>query len=179
MKNLTINALGRRFGLSRSTLIYYDKIGLLRPSERSGAGYRLYSEPDVARLERLIIYRDAGLPLDTVRELLEAPGDRGRELLTARLADINGEIHALREQQRIIVRLLGESSLAAKSRALTKDAWIDLLRATGLSPEDMDRWHHEFEMRAPEAHHDFLESLGIPADEIEKIRAYSRRDEST
>lgn len=174
MKPLTIRVLANKFRLSRSTLIYYDRIGLLKPSTRSEAGYRLYTASDVARLERLSLYREAGLPLKAIRPLLDAPADRSREALTARLGQINNEIHALREQQRVIVQLLGDTSFARDARALDKESWIALLRATGLNESDMDRWHQEFERRAPEAHHDFLESLGIPPEEVELIRQWSR-----
>ena len=51
---LTISQLARRFGLSRSTLLYYDSIGLLSPSARSDANYRLYSRNDIERMERVI-----------------------------------------------------------------------------------------------------------------------------
>ena len=54
---LTISQLGRRFGLSRSTLLYYDSIGLLSPSLRSRANYRLYSRSDVERMELIDVYR--------------------------------------------------------------------------------------------------------------------------
>ena len=40
----TIGQLGRQFGISRSSLIYYDKIGLIKPSARSEANYRLYTK---------------------------------------------------------------------------------------------------------------------------------------
>jgi DNA-binding transcriptional MerR regulator len=61
MKRYCISELGRRFGLSRSTLLYYDRIGLLRPSGRSGADYRQYSEDDVQRMERICLFRGSGL----------------------------------------------------------------------------------------------------------------------
>jgi DNA-binding transcriptional MerR regulator len=49
----TISALARRFHLSRSTLLYYDRIGLLRPGGRSLKAYRQYGETEVARLEQI------------------------------------------------------------------------------------------------------------------------------
>lgn len=174
MKSLTIRAVARHCGLSRSTLLYYDRLGLLSPSARSKAGYRLYAATDMARLERLLLYRDAGLPLAAIRQLLDAADDKGRGALTARLEQINREIQALRAQQRIVARLLGEAAHDHGTRALTKEAWIGVLRATGLSDADMRRWHREFEQRAPEAHHDFLEALGIPSEEIARIRTLSR-----
>ena len=53
---------------------------------------------------------------------------------------------------------------------LTKDEWVDLFRTAGLDDEMMDRWHREFEQRAPQAHQGFLEWLKIPAEEISRIR---------
>src|SRR5262245_19662656 len=53
MKTYSISRLARAFGLSRSTLLYYDRIGLLAPSGRTGSGYRSYSEKDYRQLERI------------------------------------------------------------------------------------------------------------------------------
>ena len=49
---LTVGRLAKRFGLSRSTLLYYDRLGLLCPSGRSGGDYRLYEDADAQRLDR-------------------------------------------------------------------------------------------------------------------------------
>ena len=57
----SIGQVGRRFGISRSTLLYYDRIGLLRASARTGARYRRYSEEDARRLELVRLYRAADL----------------------------------------------------------------------------------------------------------------------
>lgn len=64
--------MARRYGLSRSTLLYYDRIDVLTPSGRSAAGYRRYSAADGRRLARICRYRRAGLPLATIRDLLAA-----------------------------------------------------------------------------------------------------------
>src|SRR6185503_11494359 len=104
--SFSISRLGRRFGLSRSTLLYYDRIGLLAPSKRSAAGYRVYGEGDVKRLEAICRYREIGLSLKQIRELLGGATGRTVELLEARLDRLNDEIERLRDQQRIIVRLL-------------------------------------------------------------------------
>ncbi|MEJ2504169.1 MAG: MerR family transcriptional regulator [Gemmatimonadota bacterium] len=69
------------------TLHHYDAIGLLRPTDRSGAGYRLYDDGDLARLHQVLLFRELGLPLDTIRGLLDAPAaDRRRVLLEQRTA---------------------------------------------------------------------------------------------
>jgi hypothetical protein len=57
---------------------------------------------------------------------------------------------------------------------ISKEKWVEIMRGAGLSEEDMHRWHAEFERSAPAEHQEFLEFLRIPADEIEKIRGWSR-----
>ena len=177
----TVGRLARRFGLSRSALLYYDRIGLLSPSERSAAGYRLYSDADVRRLERILAFRGVGLPLESIRSVLgesdpEAGGNAGggsvETALEERLVAIDREIAGLRRQQEVILRLLQREG--GRLQGLDKRAWTEILRATGMDGEDMWRWHREFERMAPAAHQEFLESLSIEPDEIESIRARSR-----
>jgi len=69
----------------------------------------------------------------------------------------------------------GPGGKLRRSRALTKKRWVALLRASGLNDDDMHQWHVEFERMEPEAHRDFLESLGIPKAEVRSIRAWSRQ----
>ena len=95
----TVGRLARSFGLSRSTLLYYDSIGLLEPSGRSAKGYRLYTEEDAQRLEQICRYRKTGVSLQEIKHLLEAPGSRLAEILERRLDDLNGEIHDLQRSR--------------------------------------------------------------------------------
>ena len=171
---LTVGRLARRFGLSRSTLLYYDRVGLLRPSGRTSSRYRLYSENDCRRLERIVAYREAGLPLAEIRAILDGPTSRTAAILEAHLETLNREIGSLRTQQRTVASLLQDRLRLRRSRTMDKDLWVAILRATGLSEADMRRWHVEFEATAPEAHQDFLESLGIPPAEVRRIRKWSR-----
>ena len=57
---------------------------------------------------------------------------------------------------------------------ISKDRWVAIMRAAGLKEQDMHNWHIQFEKMEPEAHQEFLESLGIKADEINRIREWSR-----
>jgi DNA-binding transcriptional MerR regulator len=170
----TVGVLARSFGLARSTLLYYDRIGLLPPARRSSTRYRLYGEDAQARLQAICTYRSVGLSLAEIRRLLQPGGGKAEQALTERLARLNEEIARLRDQQRVIVRLLGNRRLLARARALDKRRWVEILAAAGLDEAGMHRWHVEFEALAPESHQDFLEALGIPAEEIASIRAWSR-----
>ena len=174
MSPLTIGQLARRAGLSRSALLHYEALGLLAPAGRSRAGYRLYGEKEVERLKLIRGYREAGLPVSSISGLLEATGGSSARILEQHLLDLNQSIARLRDQQRRVARLLGQPGLLARSRAMTKERWVAVLRRAGLDDGDMRRWHAVFEEEAPEVHQDFLESLSIPAEEIAAIRSASR-----
>jgi len=169
----TVGQLAKLFGLSRSTLLYYDEVGILSPSARSASNYRLYSDDDVRRMERIKIYREAGLSLEAIGGLLCEDSDAVPAVLESHLQELSYEIAKLRHQQHLIGELLGNAELLRGSRSLTKEQWVSLLASTGMTEDGMCKWHTEFEKNFPEAHQDFLESLGIADEEIVKIRKLS------
>jgi len=171
---LTIGQLAKKYSLSRSTLIYYDKQGVLSPSGRSYSNYRLYSEADRKKLDRIMLFRSAGLSLETISQLLGRQGGELTAALEQRLSSLNNEIQALRNQQKVILNLLKSTRAELGARVLDKATWVSILRAAGLDEAGMRQWHIEFEKTSPEAHQDFLESIGIGPDEIARIRAWAR-----
>lgn len=171
---LTVNQLGKKFNLSRSTLLYYDKIGLLTPSARSNANYRLYSTSDIEKMEKIATFREAGLSLESIAEILTSKESSAANVLEQRLLNLNTEISKLREQQQLIVKLLGKDSLFRTTKTMNKEQWVNILKASGMNEKDMHNWHIEFEKDLPEMHQDFLESLGCSAEEVKSIRAWSR-----
>jgi MerR family transcriptional regulator, thiopeptide resistance regulator len=61
----------QRAGVTIRALHHYDRLGLLRPSGRTAAGYRLYSDRDLVRLEQIVALKFIGFPLSQIRELLQ------------------------------------------------------------------------------------------------------------
>src|SRR5215510_15025173 len=59
-------------GVTVRALHHYDRLGLLKPKQRSSAGYRLYSNRDFGRLEQIVVLKFLGIPLKQIRGLLEA-----------------------------------------------------------------------------------------------------------
>lgn len=162
------------FGLSRSTLLYYDRIGLLMPSGRSEAGYRLYSKKNMDQMSTIQSFRQAGLTIEDIgRVLSREEGDQG-EILQRRMRELGEEIRSLQTQQRLLGRMLQVESRGELPAAVDKQAWIEMLRAAGMDDDAMTKWHSEFEQRAPEAHHQFLLALGISEDEANIIRTRAR-----
>jgi DNA-binding transcriptional MerR regulator len=170
-----ITTLARQFGLSRSTLLYYDRIGLLSPSARSEAGYRLYSTSDQARLEIISGYRQAGLSIEDIQRILETPEDPNSALFHDRLKELGEEIRALQMKQNVLAGMLRAFTSDEMPAIVDKEAWVEMLRAAGMDEAAMARWHTEFERRAPQAHHEFLLSLGIPEEEALGIREWSAK----
>ena len=173
-----ITELARKYGLSRSTLLYYDRIGLLTPSERSEAGYRLYSPSDRDRLATICSFRQAGLAIEDIRRVLSTEEDTNKMILKRRMRELGEEIRTLQTQQHLLGKMLQLQSQGELPVTVDKQAWIEMLRAAGMNETAMKIWHTEFERRAPEAHHQFLLALGISEDEALFIRALSLEEQN-
>lgn len=168
-----ITELARYFGLSRSTLLYYDKIGLLASSRRSAAGYRLYSSDDRDKLATICNFRQAGLTIEDILRVLSMKKDANGSVLQERMRKIGVEIRILQTQQNLLAKMLRVQSLGELPVTVDKQVWVEMLRAAGMDDAAMVMWHIEFERRAPEAHHQFLLTLGISEDEAQLIRKWS------
>jgi DNA-binding transcriptional MerR regulator len=111
VKSYTVSRLARMAGVSVRTLHHYDQIGLLEPSARTEAGYRLYGEPELLRLQQILFFKELDMPLGEVRQVLDDPGfdqvaalehhrqslQRRMERLTRLLKTIDRTIDRLRE----------------------------------------------------------------------------------
>ena len=78
---MTVNEVSKRTGVSIRTLRYYDRIGLLRPACRTEAGYRLYDDAALERLQQILLFRELEFPLKDIRKIMENPAfDREKAL---------------------------------------------------------------------------------------------------
>lgn len=68
---LQIGELAQRAGVSHRTIHYYERMGLLRPAEREGAGYRYYDEQAVQRLEKIAALKSLGLSLEEISQVID------------------------------------------------------------------------------------------------------------
>jgi len=99
---LTVGQVADELGVTVRTLHHYDEIGLLSPSERSRAGYRLYTEADLERLQAVVVYRRLGFKLDEIAQLVDATGAdredhlrRQRESVMSRLDEMHDLVTAI------------------------------------------------------------------------------------
>ncbi len=78
---MTVHKVSRLAGVSIRTLQYYDKIGLLHPTGYTDAGYRLYDDADLERLQHILLFRELEFPLKDIRAIMNSPHfDRSRVL---------------------------------------------------------------------------------------------------
>jgi DNA-binding transcriptional MerR regulator len=113
VKAYTVGQLARLAGVSVRTLHHYHQIGLLAPAARTDAGYRLYGESELLRLQQILFFKEFDMPLEEVRQILDDPGfdpltalEGHRQLLQRRMERLD---HLLETIDRTIDRLTEEN----------------------------------------------------------------------
>lgn len=78
---MTVNEVSKLTGVSVRTLQYYDKIGLLKPTEYTKSGYRLYDDIALEMLQQILLFRELEFPLKEIKEIVSRPDyDRNKAL---------------------------------------------------------------------------------------------------
>jgi MerR family transcriptional regulator, thiopeptide resistance regulator len=171
---LSIKQFCDQLEVSRTTVLYYEKKGLLNPAARTSSGYRLYGGRELERFQAILAYRSYGIPVDEIKSLMQQSKEKDRDaVLRQQFSALGLEIQKLRQQQHSIMTLLKEPELLNTGQ-LTKERWTEVLRESGMNEQDMLNWHKRFEQMEPQGHLKFLQSLNIDDEEIEQIRAWSR-----
>jgi len=98
-------------GVTVRALHHYDRLGLLKPKQRSSGGYRLYTNRDLGRLEQIVVLKFLGIPLKQIRGLLEAESN-----LTAALQRQQEILAEKRRQLDKAIRAIGSAQWAIQSR---------------------------------------------------------------
>jgi MerR family transcriptional regulator, thiopeptide resistance regulator len=135
----TVSEVAALAGVTVRTLHHYDEIGLVVPSGRSEAGYRLYAPDDLERLQLVLFYRELGFALHDIKQLLDGPElDRGealrgqRDLLVTRVQRLNHMVTAV------------DQAIAAYERGetMTDEAMFEVFGAQQreLQAEAEQRW---------------------------------------
>ena len=96
---LTVGQAAQRLGVTVRTLHHWDAEGLAQPSARSAAGYRLYTQADLDRLERVVLYRELGLGHNAICGLLDDPDMDAVATLHEQSAQTEEHIHRLQQLQ--------------------------------------------------------------------------------
>ena len=154
---MTIHEVSRLAGISVRTLHHYDAIGLLPPTALTEAGYRLYDDTALARLQSILLFRELEFPLRDIRRILDDPGfDQ-----TAALKD---QIRLLELRQAHLGRLiaLARETINEGATSMKFDAF-DTTELTRYADEVKQKWggtkaYQEFSQRQKDG------ASGDPAD---------------
>ena len=135
-----VGQLAKRAGITVRTLHHYEQTGLLLPSARSAAGYRLYTLADVQRLHRIQVLAKAGLELAEIREVLDRDTHTMAELLNVQITQLDKQlrtIHTLRER---LVDLRSELAVGGEPNL---ESWLQTLELMNM----YDRWFSKEELQ--------------------------------
>jgi DNA-binding transcriptional MerR regulator len=110
----TVQHLGKLAGISTRTLRYYDEIELLMPARINSSGYRIYGQNEVDRLQQILFYRELGIPLEQIKDIMSSPSYDG----TRALMDHREQLLDKRRQLDILITNV-EQTIASKEGRLT------------------------------------------------------------
>lgn len=103
---MPVGETAARLGLTVRTLHHWDEIGLAHPAGRSSALYRLYTDDDLERLRRIVVYRELGLDLDAIRAVLDEPGGDVAAQLRVQRAQLAQRITQLQQLDEDLARMI-------------------------------------------------------------------------
>lgn len=129
-----VREVAARAHVTVRTLHHYDEIGLLVPSERSDAGYRLYTESDVERLYQILLYKKLGFPLETIARAMD---DEAMDLRAA-LLEQRELLLGKRRQTDAVIRAVDRTlELMEKGKKMTNDEMTEGFDAFAEAPEEV------------------------------------------
>ncbi|MFQ6852123.1 MerR family transcriptional regulator [Streptomyces sp. 35M1] len=139
-EGLTVGRAAALVGVSVKTLHHWDAIGLVRPGGRTRSGYRVYGDDDVARLHRVLVYREIGIPLSGIGRLLDDPEVDARGHLRRQRGQLVDRISRLERMVGAVDRMLLESRPGIR---LTPEEQVEIFGADwqpSWTEEAEERW---------------------------------------
>lgn len=108
----TVQKLGRLAGISTRTLRYYDEIGILRPARINSSGYRIYGQSQVDALQQILFYRELGISLESIKDIITNPSFDSAEALR----EHREKLLSKKEQLEILIANVEKTISAAEGR---------------------------------------------------------------
>ncbi|WP_010247512.1 MerR family transcriptional regulator [Acetivibrio cellulolyticus] len=113
----TVHKLGKIAGISTRTLRYYDEIGILKPARISSSGYRIYGKAEVDRLQQILFYRELGVSLESIKDIVTSPSFNASNELKAH----REKLLAKREQLNSLIANVDRTLEAMEGRITMSD----------------------------------------------------------
>lgn len=130
----TVKEVSRITGVSVRTLHHYDAIGLLKPTRVTEAGYRLYDDTALRRLQTILLFRELQFPLKEIKEILDSTGFDPKEALAQ-------QIHLLELQRQHLDTLISHARQIQKTGVITMDfSAFDTTEMDAYAAEAKAKW---------------------------------------
>lgn len=113
----TVQKLGNLAGISTRTLRYYDEIGLLKPARKSSSGYRIYGQQEVDKLQQILFYRELGMDLEQIKNIVNDPSFDG----PGALKEHRGKLLAKRMQLDLLITNVEKTISAKEGKSVMAD----------------------------------------------------------
>ena len=170
MTMMTVKEVSRCTGVSVRALRYYDKIGLLKPDAFSEAGYRLYADAALQRLQKILLFRELQFSLKDIAFMLDHPADQAIE------AALESQIRILRMKQHRLGQVINLALEYREKGEMTMDfTAFDTSKIKEYENEARQRWGHtpafkEWEKAQSNGADDFTpQSYAAQAAQMEKF----------
>ena len=132
----TVKEVSRITGVSVRTLHHYDALGLLKPTQVTAAGYRLYDDAALARLQTILLFRELQFPLKEIKKMLDAPDFDP-------MAALEDQIRLLQLRREQLDRLIDHARQIQKTGVMTMDfKAYDTKKLDAYAAEAKQRWSH-------------------------------------
>ncbi|GIP18608.1 MerR family transcriptional regulator [Paenibacillus montaniterrae] len=106
-KTLKIGVVAKKTGLTVRTLHHYDQIGLLKPSDETESGHRLYTDSDIVRLHQIVTLKQLGFTLEEIKDMMNNSDYNPKEMLNLQLSRLNEHINQLVELRNRLQDIIG------------------------------------------------------------------------
>lgn len=132
----TVKEVSKLTGVSIRTLHHYDAIGLLPPTRVTEAGYRLYDDAALARLQHILLFRQLQFPLKDIKQILDSPGFDPMEALAQ-------QIQLLELQRQHLDNLIAHARQIQKTGVMTMDfSQFDTTELDSYAAQAKEKWGH-------------------------------------
>lgn len=177
---VTVGRAAAEIGVSVRTLHHWDELGVATPSGRTTSGYRSYLPVDIARLRRVVLLRDLGVPLARISTLLSAPAAERRAELTQRRRELAETIKRLEAVARSVDRLLEADEVGVlvpedEREAVFGDDWNPTMAETARARwGDSAQWAEYAERSATRTPDEWRALVGPMRDLVEELAVAKR-----
>jgi len=147
MRTLKIGVVAKKTGLTVRTLHHYDQIGLLKPSDETVSGHRLYTDSDIARLHQILTLKQLGFTLDEIKNMMNNSNYNPKEIVSLQLTRLDDQINQLVEfRKRLldIVELFDGGGSVSSERFLMAIQMMKMIESPHFSESHRAEMIHKY-----------------------------------